>query len=417
MQITGKLSDRKRRGMSQSEEWADRLRRVMPWGSSTCSKSPRLMPEEPGVIVRGKGCRVWDADGREYIDYRNSLGPVTLGYQFPAVDEAIRRQLQDGIIFGHPHPLECEVAEMLTECIPCAERVRFLKTGGEAVAACIRLARCHTGRDHVVQIGYNGWLNSLAGGGRTLPGVAAGSVPPGVPAALAALHHSATWNDTEALEELFKQSGDRIAALVVAADYARMPVGKTFYPFLRALTARYGTVLIYDEIVTGFRLAIGGVQEYFGVKPDLAVFAKGVANGMPLSVYCGKAEIMNKLDQAVVSSTYGGETLSLAAAKATVATYRRQDVIGHIRSKSERLCGGLNELFRRRRFPAEILGLAPCAALSMQPEADPALKDRLFRAAYRNGLSLYYVNYVNFCHQDSDINETLERMDKALSAL
>lgn len=417
MQLPCKPSARKKRGMTKSEEWADRLRRVMPWGSSTCSKAPRLMPDEPGVIVRGKGCRVWDADGREYIDYRNSLGPVTLGYQFPAVDEAIRKQLETGIIFGHPHPLECEVAEMLTECIPCAERVRFLKTGGEAVAACIRLARYHTGRDHVVQIGYNGWLNSLAAAGRTLPGGAAESVPPGVPAALAALHHSGTWNDTGGLEELFKKSGDRIAALVVAADYEQMLLGKAFYPFLRALTARHGTVLIYDDIVTGFRLAIGGVQEYFGVKPDLAVFAKGVANGMPLSVYCGKAEIMDKLDKAVVSSTYGGETLSLAAAKATIAVYHQQDVIGHIWSKSERLCSGMNELFLRRRFPAEILGLAPCAALAMRPEADPALKDRFYRAAYRNGLSLYFVNYVNFCHQDSDINETLERMDKALSDL
>src|SRR5690349_7156651 len=123
---------------TDSEQWTERLQRVMPWGSSTCSKAPRYAPEEPGVIVRGKGCRVWDTDEREFIDFRYGLGPVTLGYGFPAVDAAIREQLENGIVFGHPHPLEAEVAEMLCESIPCAKQVRFLKTGGETIAACIR---------------------------------------------------------------------------------------------------------------------------------------------------------------------------------------------------------------------------------------------------------------------------------------
>jgi len=153
-----------------NQEWYERLQQVMPFGSSTCSKKAQYLPDEPSVIVRGKGCRVWDAEGREFIDFRNSLGPITLGYRFSAVDDAIREQLDNGIIFGHPHPLECEVAEMLCEVVPCAEQARFLKTGGEAMAACIRLARAFTGRDHVIQIGYNGWINSLASGARVLPG-------------------------------------------------------------------------------------------------------------------------------------------------------------------------------------------------------------------------------------------------------
>lgn len=401
----------------KSSDWAERLKAVIPWGSSTCSKSPRWLPDEPGVIVRGEGCRVWDADGREFIDYRNALGPVTLGYRYPAVDEAIRRQLDSGIIFGHPHPLEGEVAELLCDVIPCAERARFLKTGGEAIAACIKLARYYTGRDHVVQIGYNGWLNSLASGGRTRPGQVAASVPPGVPAALSSLHHAAGWNDAEGLEELFAESGDRIAALVVAADYVRMPDGKSFYPFLRELTEKHGAVLIYDEIVTGFRLAIGGVQEHFGVTPDLAVFAKGMANGMPLSVYCGKAEIMDKLDKAIVSSTYGGEALSLAAAKATITTYRTQDVIQHIWEKAERLWTGTNDLFATHAIAAEMKGLWPCAAIVFSPDAPEGLRERFYRAAYRSGVSLYDLSYVNFSHHDSDIAETLERMDRALREL
>lgn len=314
---------------SKSQEWTERLQKVIPWGSSTCSKAQHLAPEEPGVIVGGKGCRVWDADGNEFIDYRNGLGPVTLGYQFPAVDNAIRRQLEQGIVFGHPHPLECEVAELLCSAIPCAERARFLKTGGEANAACIRLARYYTGREHIIQIGYNGWLNSLASGARLLPGQAAKSSPPGVPYCQSMLHHVCGWNDIETIHSLFAEYDGQIAAVLVAADYMEMDSGKTFYPQLREITDKHGSLLIYDEIVTGFRIAVGGVQEYFNVIPDLAVFGKAIANGMPLSVFVGKKDIMDKCENGgiIVSSTFGGEALSLAAAKAAITTYLDQDVV------------------------------------------------------------------------------------------
>ena len=216
----------------QSLAWVARLQSVMPFGSSTCSKRAEHMPEAPGVIVRGKGCHVWDADGREYIDFRNALGPVTLGYRFPAVDEAIRRQLESGILFGHPHPLECEVAEMLREVIPCAEQARFVKTGGEAIAACIRLARACTGREHVIQIGYNGWLNSLAAGAKTLPRQAAPSAPPGVPGCLSALHHAAKWDDIAGIDALLSALPAHVAAVVVAPSYADMGKGARFCPAL-----------------------------------------------------------------------------------------------------------------------------------------------------------------------------------------
>ncbi|MGV2903113.1 aminotransferase class III-fold pyridoxal phosphate-dependent enzyme, partial [Microbacterium sp. AGC62] len=156
--------------------WRQRALAVMPVGSSTNSKAPTLLPEEPEVIVRGHGCRVWDDRGREFIDYRCALGPVTLGYADPTVDAAIRAQLDDGILFGHPHPLETTTAELFCSLVPGAEAARFLKTGGEALAAVIRIARAHTGRDRVVQIGYNGWLNSLAAGARVLPGATTDAV-------------------------------------------------------------------------------------------------------------------------------------------------------------------------------------------------------------------------------------------------
>ncbi|GIP34818.1 aminotransferase class III-fold pyridoxal phosphate-dependent enzyme [Paenibacillus sp. J2TS4] len=430
-----------------SHLWYERMSRVIPWGSSTCSKAPVLIPEEPGVIVRGNGCRVWDMDGKEYIDFRNGLGPVTLGYRYPAVDDAIRAQLDSGISFGHPHPLEGEVAEMLCELIPCAEQVRFMKTGGEAIAAAIRLARHYTGRDHIVQVGYNGWLNSLAAGGSQLPGQSAPAVP-GVPRELSSLHHAAGWNDLPALERLFAEYNGQIAAVVVAADYANMEQGRTYYPALRELTRKHGSLLIFDEIVTGFRIALGGVQQYFDTIPDLAVYSKGLANGMPLSVFAGRKEVMACCDRGgtVISSTFGGETLSLAAAKACINTYVEHDVVDHLWHWGEKLWSGLNRMFEQHDIPLEVRGFWPCPAIvlrsgqkallhneggrqasgdqggrsSGRERADVSreeLKERFFRFAYKHGLSLYNVSYVNFSHREQDIVEALSRMERVCTDL
>jgi glutamate-1-semialdehyde 2,1-aminomutase len=405
---------------TRCEDYGERLSRVMPYGSSTASKAALYPPEEPTAIECARGCRVWDVDGREFIDFRNGLGPISLGYCYPAVDEAIREQIARGIVFSHPHRLECEVAELLAGIIPCAGQVRFLKTGGEAMAACIRLARAFTGREHVVQIGYNGWINSLAAGGQYRPGVAAESIPAGVPAGLAAVHHAASWNDLDGVRRLFDLLPGQIAAVCVAASYAEMGAGKTFYPALRDLATRHGSLLIFDEIVTGFRLALAGVQQYFGVMPDLAVFAKGVANGMPLSLYCGRREIMRLCDRGgrtSISSTYGGECLSLAAAKAVIGIYQGQDVVGHLWRQGEAMWGGLGRLFQRHGVPLTLQGLWPCPQFVAAAGTPADLLPRFFRAACRHGVTLYTVPYVNFSHQDGDVAEALARLEKALADL
>lgn len=391
----------------------------MPWGSSTISKAPSLLPEEPEVIVRGRGCRIWDDQGREFIDFRNSLGPVTLGYCFPAVDEAIKRQLENGISFGHPHPLELEAAELICSLVPGAEQARFLKTGGEALAATIRIARTYTGRDHVIHIGYNGWLNALAPGGPVLPGRQAADLP-GVPAAIAGLHHRASWNDAAGVKALLDQYEGQVAAVMVAADYADMAAGSEFYPRLRALTQDAGALLIYDEIVTGFRIALGGAQEYFGVLPDLSVFSKGIANGMPISAYVGRRDVMAACGPGGVSisSTFGGETLSLAAAIACLTTYRDQDVVQHLWTMGQRMWSGLNSIFAESRIPLQVKGFWPCPAFTTVDGADGGQWLTPFmRLAFKHGVSLYNVSYVNFSHSEQDIDEALERLDKASAEL
>lgn len=403
-----------------NEMWRKRFCSKIPWGSSTCSKAPLLFPDEPAAIAKGKGCRVWDVDGREFIDFRNGLGPITLGYQFPTVDAAIRKQIKSGIIYGHPHILECEVAEMLCNIIPCAEQVRFLKTGGEAVAACIRIARAYTGKDHIVQIGYNGWLNSLTQEGRQLPGQTANKAVHGVPECLSSLHHAAGWNNMEHIKEIFSEYHNNIAGVVIAADYENMAQGETFYREIRDYTEKNGCLLIFDEIVTGFRIAIGGVQEYFKVKPDLAVFSKGIANGMPLAIYAGKREIMSvceKGNKIIISSTFAGETLSLAAAKAAVSTYTTKDVVGHLWKQGGKMWNETNKLMETYGIPLKYTGFWPCPIIVPLSNASLEIRDKFFRAAYRKGVSLYNVSYVNFSHSDKDIDEALARLENACSLL
>ncbi|MDD3694471.1 MAG: aminotransferase class III-fold pyridoxal phosphate-dependent enzyme, partial [Lentisphaeria bacterium] len=403
--------------MSKNEFYRCRLERYIPWGSSTCSKRANLIPEEPSVVVRGKGCRIWDADGREFIDFRNALGPISLGYCYEEVNAAIRAQLEEGIIFSYPHPLEAELAELLCEIVPCAEQSRFLKTGGEAIAACIKVARAKSGRNQVIQIGYNGWLNSLAGEGVSLPNHRNSSLPPGVPAVLSALHHDCPWNDPEALESLGRGCGDDLAAVVVAVDYHRMEEGDTFYPLLRKFADQHGAALIFDEIVSGFRIALAGVQEYFAVKPDMAVFAKGLANGMPLAAYCGLRQWMEALDTAIVSSTYGGEALSLAAAKAVIRIYRSEPVIEHLWKMSELMWSNVNRMLSAKGLPLQLSSTRPVAFLRVENNAALAQRQDFLRACFREGVSLYNGGYINYSHREADIYEALERIDKALQSI
>lgn len=391
-------------------------RRFLASGSSTLSKAPRLAPEEPSTIVRGQGCRVWDDQGREFIDYRYGLGPVTLGYCHPVVDAAVRDQLTRGMVFGQPTPLEESTAELFCSLVPAAEQVRFLKTGGEANAAIMRIARAVTGRDHVVQIGYQGWVNALAKGGQVLPGATADALP-GVPADLAALHHPVGWEDRDTLAQVLADHD--VALVIVSADYVGLPDSLEWYRHLREVTTAHGALLAYDEIVTGFRVATGGVQEWTGVLPDLCVFAKGVANGMPLSVFGGRADLMAGVDDGsiAISSTFGGEALSLAAATAVMTMYRDEAVCDQLWAKGTTLWDGVRDRIAAQGAPFTVRGLPVCPQLGLEPGTDPAVWERFLRGMYAQGISLYNVSYVNLSHDDEAIEATIAAADTVLAGL
>lgn len=399
----------------RSWEQFDHSAKYLGCGSSTLSKAAKMRDAEPPLIVKGSGCRVWDPDGNEYIDFANALGPISLGHAVPEINEAIAAQLESGIIFGRPHPLEGEVAELLCEMIPSAERVRFLKTGGEAIAACIKIARAATGRDLVVQCGYNGWINTLSrDSGFRPPGIAAGTPLKGIPDALSSLHVALPWGEMDAWEQTFAEHGDRIAAVVIAADYPGLEKGRQFLPAVRELTRKHGTLMIMDEIVMGFRLAVGGAHDYFGVTPDLAVFAKGMANGMPISAYLGRGDLIDSCRDLSISSTFGGETLSLAAVKAVIGFYRKNNVIDYLWKTADTLWRAANALFERSGLPVRITG-APVAPRTL---VDDGLdQGELMKALYRNGLLFYSVPYTSYSHRAKDVEETLQRLETAVREL
>ena len=292
--------------ISRSDAWYARAEGLIPAGTQTLAKGPGqyVRGVAPKYLARGKGCRVWDVDGNEYLDYQMGIGPLSLGYANPVVDAAIREQLADGITFSLMHPLEVEVAELVRELVPGAEGVRYSKTGCDATTAAVRLARAFTGRDRVLCCGYHGWHDWYIG---------VTDRNAGIPRAVAELTATFGYND---LGSVLDAIDDQTACVILEPVTFEEP-RDGFLSELRRVCDQYGALLIFDEMWTGFRLALGGAQERFSVRADLACFSKAIANGMPISVVTGRREVMALCDKQVFFfTTFGGEALSLAAARA-----------------------------------------------------------------------------------------------------
>ena len=402
------------RHVDRSQELLRRAQRVIPSCTQTFSKGPTQYVQgvAPVFLQRGRGSHVWDVDGNEYIDYPMALGPVILGHCDPDVTRAVQAQMEDGVAFSLPHPLEVEVAELLTEVIPCAGMVRFGKNGSDATTGAVRAARAITGRDMVACCGYHGWQDWYVG---------STTRHRGVPDAVRALTRTFQYNDVASLRSLFDEHPGRIAAVVME------PVGlvEPADDFLRRvadLTRERGALLIFDEIVTGFRLALGGAQELYGVVPDLACFGKAMANGYPLAAVVGRPEAMEVFDEIFFSFTFGGEALSLAAAKATIAALRDRDVIPHLWRQGRQLQNGYNALAAESGLEAstECIGLPPRTVVTFK---DAAGEDSLpMKSLFQQEMikrGILTAGGFNMCwsHSDADIDRTLVAMRASLQIL
>lgn len=402
------------REFTQSEAMLDRSQKVIPLGSQTFSKSRTQFPVgvSPLYLERGEGCRVWDVDGNEYVDFISSLCSVTLGYRDPDVDAAVRAQLEQGVILSLPHRLETEVAELICEMVPCAEMVRFGKNGSDATSGAIRIARAHTGRDHVAVCGYHGWQDWYIG---------STARNRGVPQATRDLTHAFAYNDLASLERVFSDYPGQIAAVILEPMNVEWPA-PGFLEGLREICTREGAVLVFDETITGFRYANGGAQQLFGVTPDMATFGKGLANGYPVSAVAGRRELMMLMEEIFFSFTFGGEMLSLAAAKATLEKLKREPVVEKIGATGkmlmERLAAlvakhGLDEVMSVKGHPSWSFLI-----LSDSPKATSfELKTLLMQEFHQRGIIYYGTHNVNLRHGPAEVDQLLAAYDEVFDMI
>lgn len=385
----------------RSLEWLERARATVPGASQTFSKAANqfVRGASPLFLERGQGARVWDVDGHEYLDFTMGLCAVTLGYADPDVNAAVAAQLERGIILTLPHRLEAETAERLCRIIPCAEMVRFGKNGSDATSGAVRLARAFTGRDMVAACGYHGWQDWYIGTTtRSL----------GVPKAVRELTRTFTYNRIETLEEILETHPDQVAAVIMEPVGIEAP-RPGFLEAVRALATRHGALLIFDEIVTGFRLALGGAQEHFRVVPDLACFGKGMSNGFPLAALVGRRDVMRLLEDVFFSFTAGGEVASLAACLATIDKMERLEVIPHLWRQGERLRDEINRLSAAAGTDAAIrcVGLGPRSVVGFTtPGGEPwwQLKSLFMQECVRRGLLFTGANNMALAHGAPEVS-------------
>ena len=364
----------------------------------------------PPFIKHAKGCRVWDLDDREYIDFRCALGPIILGYQYPQVDSAVRDQMKKGVLYSMASPIELETAEAFMQNVPWIEQIRFMKTGAGACTACTRLARAYTGREHILTSGYHGYHDCFS---LQWPNH-------GAPQVLRDYVHEIDYGDLNAVDLIFDKFGKQLAAAIVAPYEWNEDTGEKYLRKLRAKCDEHGALLIFDEVLTGFRLARGGAQEYYRFTPDLAAFAKAMANGYPVSAFAGKREYMQTLEKTIITATHAGETLSLAASKATMKIMQTQPVHEHIYKFGKRLHTGFTEIIKETDAPAYAAGLPPAPYIQFDlgdDEQNTEWQNKLFSELFATGIFPSERWFINYSHKSEDIDQTLDAIRRAMLKL
>jgi glutamate-1-semialdehyde 2,1-aminomutase len=399
---------------AKSEEQLARARETIPLGSQTFSKSITQYPlgVSPYFVSHAKGSKLWDIDGNEYIDFVNALCSVTLGYADPDVNAAVAEQLGKGTIFSLSHPLEAEVAELLREMVPSAEMTRFGKNGSDATSGAIRAARAFTGRDHVLTCGYHGWQDWYIG---------ATARNKGVPEATRALTHAFPYNDLLALEAKLSELEGRVAAIILEPMNTTAPA-PGFLEGLKERAHKAGALLVFDETITGFRYANGGAQELFGVKPDLTTLGKGIANGFPVSAVCGRKDVMMEMEEVFFSFTMGGETMSLAAAKATLEKLKREPVAATMRKRGKRLKEKVQALIDTHKI-GQFISLTgdPTWSFLVFKDADSTtsweIKTLWMQEVMARGFLTLGTHNISYAHTDEDVDGLSDVYDQVFPIL
>jgi glutamate-1-semialdehyde 2,1-aminomutase len=425
------------RSIAKSEALYARARRSIAGGVNSPVRAFKNVGMTPLFIQRAKGSRLWDADGNEYIDYVGSWGPLILGHADERVLEAVRHAARSGTSFGAPTELEIRLAELVCGAVPSVERLRFVNSGNEATQGAIRLARGFTGRDKIVKFAgcYHGSVDALlvkAGSGATTLGV---PDSPGVPRSVVEDTLSAEFNDLGQAQRLADEHRGEIAAVILEPIPGNMGViepDPDFLRGLRALCGREGIVLIFDEVMTGFRVARGGAQARFGIRPDLTTFGKVIGGGFPVGAYGGRAEIMERVAPSgpvYQAGTLSGNPVAMAAGLATLSVLESDSVYVDLEARSRRLAEGLARLGREHGHPVQtacfggMLGFffsadPPRNYRDVMEKVDAAAFVRFFRAMLARGIYLapspYEALFVSLAHSDADLEQTLEAAAEAM---
>jgi glutamate-1-semialdehyde 2,1-aminomutase len=403
----------------RSESLRRRAHEIIPGGAHTYAKGDDQYPVgAPGFIARGRGCHVWDLDGREFIEYGMGMRSVTLGHAYPPVVEAAAAAMRLGANFTRPSPFEVECAETLLRVVP-GDMVKFAKNGSDVTTAAVKLARAATGRDLVAICKDHPFFSTDDWFIGTTP------MASGIPQSARALTLAFRFNDLESVETLFRRYPAQIACLVVEPAAAREPA-PGFLEGLRRICDTEGALLVLDEMITGFRFHLGGAQTLYGVRPDLSTFGKGIANGFAVSALVGRRAVMelgglrHESDRVfLLSTTHGAETHSLAAAIATIRIYEQEGVVEFLHRQGQRLKDGLEEAARElglaRHF--EIVGRA-CnlvyAARDSEGNPSQAFRTLVLQETLKRGILMPSL-VVSFSHEDADIDRTIEAVRGALT--
>jgi glutamate-1-semialdehyde 2,1-aminomutase len=411
----------------------------MPGGVSSPARSFRAVGMPPLVLERGRGSRVWDADGREFIDYLMAFGPLILGHAHPAVVEAVREALAQGTAFGATTALEVELARLISDALPSVEMVRFVNSGTEATMSAVRLARAYTGRAKVVKFEgcYHGHADGLLA--RAGSGLATLALPdsPGVPPSYAQETLVLPYNDLEAVERAFQAHGEGVAAIIVepvAANMGVVPPEPGFLEGLRRLTRAYGSLLIFDEVVTGFRLCYGGAQTLYGVEPDITCLGKVIGGGLPVGAYGGRREIMSMVapeGPVYQAGTLAGNPLAMAAGIATLRLLQQEDPYDRLEALASRLEEGLREAIAEAEAPAIVQRVGsmltifftsvPVRDYASARSCDTHRFARFFARMLEQGFlippSQFEAWFLSLAHTQEEVAATIEAAHRALKNL
>ena len=394
----------KKRKIKKSLSLKLKAEKLIPDCSQTFSKGPSqfIQGVSPVFLEKGKGSHVWDIDSNEYIDYAMALGPIILGHSYPIVVDAVENVLKTGTVFTLPHRLEVELADLLCKIIPCAEMVRFGKNGSDVTSGAIRIARAFTNRDKIACCGYHGWQDWY---------IATTTRDKGIPSDVKKLSLTFEYNNIESLKKVFHENKNQIAC-VIMEPVGIMEPRDNFLQKVKDVTHKNGALLIFDEVVTGFRFSLGGAQEYFSIGPDLACFGKAMGNGFPISAIVGKKEIMRLFEEVFFSFTFGGEITSITAAISTINELRNKNVIEYLWEQGRKIKDGLNVLAREYDLEeyVQCIGYYPRTVVlfkNRMGKDDLFLKSLFQQECIKRGILFNGCHNICFSHSNKDIDYTL----------